>query len=402
MSTGPGELLESPPARSSGPWLVVAILAVVALIGWNVLGSAAEPAPPEAVETTESWEATQPEREPDRQTTTPPDYVSELHFLDAEVGFGTLNLCSQIGYQRDEPCPRRIIATDDAGVTWEVRGRIPIPGHGFHTLVPLSTRVLTIVDMTDSDHLLRSADGGRSWAVAEVTAAESAMIASQAALVPNGNPRCGIQCPPLSWVDPVTQRRHEFPTQPSASGTTVLQSWPIGPDGDIVVTGTTLRSAYIAMSTDGGQSWTESTLEQATLVQGLWVLPAGTGRAYTFVYATDDGGAAVNVRAYRTDDGGSTWVDITAAQPDQHWNVGAVSDGELIGVDASGAVLVSAKGGTVWIELPNAPALGYITSGADGRTLVGYPIDDWTGMPYYSLDGGQSWRQVSLPGDSGG
>lgn len=404
MSTGPAELLESPPTRSSTPWIVVAVLAVLALIGWNVLGPAPDPAAPIAIEVSPS-----PEPEPPPEPAVDPasaNYVSDLSFVDDTTGFAILNVCTGVDSQRaDHPCPRRLLATTDAGASWETRGHIPILGGPFDAFVPLSDLDVTIVDQTDAARMLRSADGGWSWATVAISSAPPAAVSIDAVLQPSYLVACRESCEPaIRWIDPATQRLHELPGLPSATGTVALEPWH-APDGDIVVSGGDLTAAYLAMSTDGGQTWTESRLGEYLTVQGIRVLPTGAGRAYAYVYAGDPSGAPIPPEVYRTDDGGTSWVDIAADQPVPDWNVDATIDGELIGVSGNGVLLVSSNGGTEWTELPNAPAVGYVRTSTDGRVLSGHPLgqpltDRWA--PYLSFDGGRTWTRTMYPIDGGG
>jgi photosystem II stability/assembly factor-like uncharacterized protein len=196
-----------------------------------------------------------------------------------------------------------------------------------------------------------------------------------------------------SWVafggDPRTHAARVLVPHPTAPGTLYVAEF-----------------SGLVVTTDGGTTWT-SLLERD--LESLAVAPALPGRLYAgvnFVGFPDDPRLAE--RLFRSDDGGDSWVDVsaglpaglevTAIAPDPVApEVVLVSLASLVHESPLGTVVRSEDAGQTWTAasrgLPDTQVTDLARS-ADGSTLFAATYD--AGV-FQSTDGGDSW----LPAGSG-
>ncbi|MBA2554039.1 MAG: hypothetical protein H0V10_10200, partial [Geodermatophilaceae bacterium] len=249
------DVLDSGPPQRPSRWIAVAAVAVLALVGWSVLGSTpdetAGPTPESHAADTSTARATEPTpAPPDR-----PDHVDQLTFADDDHGFMVQEVCSQS--TGSGPCSRRILATLDGGSNWEGRALIPPYADEFSGLVAQSEFELILLDQISAGSVVRSFDGGRSWAQVPTTRAEPAPVPAGVVLVGDLDPACTPPCSALlSWIDPNTLEQHPLPRQPAAGTGDLPSSASMGSDGDLVVAAATAATGLVSVSTDGGANWT--------------------------------------------------------------------------------------------------------------------------------------------------
>lgn len=384
------------------PWTALAVVVVLALIGWSLRGPEPEPAIiPIAVSTAPSTSVAEPEPEPEFSQA--PDSAGELAFVDDRHGFLMQYRCSQL--RSDGTCPRRLLATSDGGRTWDSRGAVPSYADSFYPLVAISAREIVLIDGSTFGSLARSIDGGLNWVLLPIDRGPPAPAPTGPTVLQaypqSCNARYATDCPVTAvWIDVVRRTLHPLPQQPPTDLDQYLGLAPMSPDGELVASSSGITSAEVAMSVDGGRSWTEAVLdvpvESSDALQGVQALPAGNGRAYAFVQVYDQIQRDI-LYGFRTDDAGLSWVGLGWELTGVDWHPSGVLDGELVATTASGGTVVSTAGGTRWAPLDGAPSDGWLSQSVPGGPVLMAGYDGLTGERYHlSLDG-RTWKPVHLP-----
>lgn len=388
------DLLDTGTPNRLGPWLAVAVVAALGLLGWRLQA----PEPP--AEVLRPIEVVAPEPVPATPTETitlwGQDMVTDVTFVDDLSGFAIEQQCSTAAADAFG-CGRRLLTTTDGGATWTAVRTLPSLANGYGKFVALSADVMMLLDIGALSGVVRSTDGGRSWVRFPLTRAGPRPLAPSGVPVLDGPVICNRQCEPttISWFDPVSLALHPLPTQPVAAElarTEFTHATTI--DGDIVVGGTTLTGAYVAISRNSGRTWSQTRLDPdltaGQAVMSADVRAAGGGRAYAFIQV--DGVGDPTTFGYRTDDGGVRWVGLPLEPQPWLWAPLAVVDGELLALDMPGRVHLSAGGGTSWTEVDTAPQGIWIRQGAPGNVLLGTVSAGAVQVTYLSRDGVSWWR----------
>ncbi|MDQ3463169.1 MAG: hypothetical protein M3500_00285 [Actinomycetota bacterium] len=375
-------------------WIAAAVVAVLALIGWNVMGSDSEQALDRVVESHAAEPPGVGEPIPDVSPST--DHAEQLTFVDDQHGFIVQSTCAQA--PGGVPCPRRILATTDGGSSWQSRGPLPSYAQTAYLLVAESERDLTVLDVSLAS-VVRSVDGGRSWRQLPITRADPAAAPAGALLVHDVGRRCSTDCPgSLVWIDPATEELHPLPSQPWAGAhrdrSTLSTAW----DGDIVAAAAG-TAGLVSMSGDGGQTWIDTRLEvplaKGQRIQQSQAMAAGGGRAYAFMQVF--GGLGMEATyGFRTDDAGVTWTDLRF-EDQQVWIPAGVIGGELISTDLPGRIFLSSAAGTRWAEAGTVAGGPWLSQTApDGAVLA--TVFNYRGEESYHLStDGRTWTPLTLP-----
>ena len=354
----PVEVLDSGRSPRRSGWLIGALIVALVLLGWRLaVGSdppVAAPAPSSIPLSATPTAATYP-------SSGPADTIEDVAFLDSATGYLVQRRCDTA---TPEPrCARVLLETVDGGRTWRPAGSIPAFADVFQQLVVEAPKTVILLEQVGSAALVRSQDGGISWFRLPIAVAAPAPAPAGAVVVKQQQPRpCPRGCPiTLAWLDPATQQRRPFPTQPAHSD--LLVPAPMSADGDVVATLTGADRAVVAMSTDGGLTWSETALpvpvgagaDPAVAVSDVTALAAGGGRAYAFVSVQQVAAqpALPTTHGFRTDDGGATWADL--GLPTDLLVPSVVVHGELATTDTAGQVLVSTAGGATWTPVRHGP-----------------------------------------------
>lgn len=391
-----GDVLDTSRPKRPWGWIVAAAVVAVALLGWNLR----TPGQPDAAAQQQAAQADRGSIDTSREDMffpAGPDRVEQLTFVDDNVGFLVLHACSVI--VPGGPCPRRILATTDGGATWETRGVVPTAADQLSGLVVGSTQDLALVaSWQGAATVARSRDGGRTWGV------EALRLGGPEA-APPGAPVVVDVCPPtpcggsLSWLDPDSALIHPLPVQPAAAEVSQLQSSPRSTDGDLVASAVGMTAGHVAMSRDGGVTWTDTRLEvplePGQSIRDTVALSAGGGRAYAFVQVYDSAGVDSSV-GFRTDDGGLRWTDI-GFQDQSVWLPTGILDGELISTDLSGRIYLSGDGGRTWGPGGEVPGPTYLTQSTPDGPVLATLVDRNGTESYYRSSDGLSWSPVFLP-----
>ncbi len=389
---GPDLLVTGRPGRP-WPWLAVAALVVVALVWWNVGGSEPEPAAPEAgrSEPAAPSEVTQ-------LVVATPDRAEFLTYADGQTGFLVQWVCSE--FSAEGNCPRQLLATDDGGRSWEVRGRLPGDARYLDRFVVVSPTVLAFVGDFLPSTMAVSYDAGRTFSMraldrgADLPAPPGTPVVNDA--TPAGNVGYGLD---LSWIDVENQSLHRLPNQPDADGLAKVRPSARPADGDLAVSAIGLTAAHVWFSPDGGRTWRASRLEVPPVAQhtiaAVSVFTAGAGLAHTFVRVNDSTGLA-QVHGFRTDDGGETWTD-TDFEDQALWPPAGVVAGELISTDNPGEVFLSSRGGQDWERGGPLPAPAYLSQTVPGGPVLATLVGQNGLQTYYQSTDGRVWTLVPVP-----
>jgi len=355
----PVEVLDSGRSPRRSGWLIGALIVALVLLGWRwTAGSdppVAAPAPSSIPLSATPADPTYPSPGPDAT-------IEDVAFLDSATGYLVQRRCAAA---TPEPrCGRLLLATADGGRSWQPLAQIPAFADVFQRLVVEPPNTVLLLEREGSAALVRSEDGGRSWFRLPIAVAVPAPARAGALVVKQQQSRpCPRGCPiTLAWLDLATQQRRPFPTQPAHSD--LLVPAPMSADGDVVATLTGADRAVVAMSTDGGLTWSETALpvplgageHPTAAVSDVTALAAGGGRAYAFVSVQPVATQPVVPTTYgfRTDDGGATWVDL--GLPADLLVPSVVVHGELATTDTAGQILVSTAGGTRWAAVRHGPS----------------------------------------------
>lgn len=144
-------------------------------------------------------------------------------------------------------------------------------------------------------------------------------------------------------------------------------------------------SGRIFKTTDGGMNWTLLTSPFGTsTVYSMAILDANT------VVAT-----GVSAKAYKTTDGGSTWITLSPNIPGSYYIVRFYQNVGYIGsyVSPSGYVSKSTDGGNTWTAVTSYPGTQSVWGIAVKNEDTVFVVDLF-GYVYYSTNGGVTWSSV--------
>lgn len=381
-----------------GLWATIGAAAVLALLGWTLHNSPGELAAiPIPIATSPASETSVTEPAPGPPF---PDHVGEFAAADDLHGFLIQYRCGQI--RADGSCPRRLLATSDAGRTWESRGPVPSYADSFQALMVASDRELALIDTASFGSLARSIDGGRNWVRLPINRGAPAPVPAGITVLTDFPQACySTECQaPFAWIDVATQTLHPLPQQPPGGAGRSLRSANTTGDGQFVVSTATVTVGRVAMSVDGARSWTEAVLDipldSDDALLDVRAVSAGNGRAYAFVQV-QDGTRGATSYGFRTDDAGDTWVGLGLdRQPLTGFDAG-VLDGELVTTDSSGRVVVSRDGGTAWTTMYDAPADSWLRQIVPDGPLLLTTFDDPAGERYQLCFDGRTFIAARFP-----
>lgn len=393
-----GDVLDTGTPGRFGVWVTVAVICALVLLGWQLRDASAPPVARTALAVAEPADVS-----PEPTTAQwGVDILGEVTFVDDRIGFAVQQQCSDAAAVAFG-CGRRLLATGDAGATWEALRWLPTLAEGYDELLALSADELILFDVTTQAGVVRSTDGGRSWVRLPVQRSGPRALAPQGLVVLGGPVICNRQCEPttVAWFDPASLTVHPLPTQPAVeelARSEFTRATTLGTD--IVVGGTTLTGAYVAFSRDSGHSWSQTRLdpelEPGQAVTHAAVTAAGDGRAYAFVQI-DDGVGSPTTIGYRTDDGGGSWRTLWLEEQPFQWSPHAVVAGELIVNDVPGRVYMSSGGGTAWATVVDAPAGMWIEQAAPGGPILGTAGPHRALQVHYLSRDGLTWMRMRLP-----
>lgn len=386
------DLIETGPPRRPWPWLALAVLVVVALLWWDV-GRPDSGAPPSAAPPSSEPVVT----EVTQTVVATPDRAESLTYADARTGFMVQWVCSEFSPQGD--CPRQLLATDDGGASWEVRGRLPEAGRYLDRFLVVSASTVAFVGDFAPAIMAVSYDAGRTFTMRALTRGPALPAPPDAPVVTDPGVRCTNCSSSLSWVDVRGQAVHALPSQPSADGPGWLRASPRASDGDLLVTGPDLTAGLAWISRDGGISWHGTRLAVPQVpghaVQDVTALSAGGGRAYAFVEVYDATGLA-EIYGFRTDDGGRTWT-TTGFQEQSLWRPAGVLSGELISTNNPGDVFLSVRDGLDWLRGGRLPAPAYLSQTVPDGPVLATLVGQNGLQTYYQSVEGRVWTLVPVP-----
>jgi photosystem II stability/assembly factor-like uncharacterized protein len=160
-------------------------------------------------------------------------------------------------------------------------------------------------------------------------------------------------------------------------------------------------------TTDGGLTWTSSTLPETSAESGFEVqVPGGNGAS--LACPTESTCVAVSalagfnpaqgfVDAWRTTDSGKTWSETQIPGLHQVFSGISCPSAEVCWIPTGASVLRTSDGGVTWSSIPTPPSMG-------GQTIsCTSPRDCLLGgdLMASTSDGGQSWSPVVLPAEVG-
>lgn len=143
----------------------------------------------------------------------------------------------------------------------------------------------------------------------------------------------------------------------------------ISDDGNVIAV--IIFNGLIRVSTDGGATFTPNTSFGSKPWRGLSGSSDGSVLFASWV-GTTTGGAALST------DSGATWTDVTASVGGggDYWNTGtSVNGNKLVTGKSNGSIYVSQDGGTSWAQLTTAGTISWegIGISADGSTIMAGP-----------------------------
>ncbi len=173
----------------------------------------------------------------------------------------------------------------------------------------------------------------------------------------------------------------------------------------------------IYVTTNDGASWTPRPISGATDEQSdIYVNPHD---ALDVIATRPRFNGAAGGHVFRSNDGGATWMDISAGLPDEPFNAVKVhqKSGTLY-VGGDDGVYQSPDFGSTWSKasMPNAqvvdlavsPGAGHVGAGTHGRSLFESPLPSTTAMPTLSFtatltrSGGQLLATITLKNTGAG
>lgn len=393
------DVLDTGAPSRFGLWQVVALIAVLALLGWNLRSSPEQPAAtpiakPTAAE--RSGATTEPAPPPPNQ---PIDHVVGLAFVDDRAGFLMRYSCSHA--PDSSTCTRSLLATVDGGRTWDVRGNFPTWAGSYYLLEAVSETEVALLDHADLDSVVQSFDGGRTWVQQAIGRGPPAPAPPGATVVQEFPAVCSAtECAgPPAWIDLAARTLHPLPRQPLAGTDQPFWIAPMSPDGQLVASSQQLSAARVAMSVDGGSTWIEAVLDvpvgDSSYVEHVQAMAAGNGRAYAYVKVFGRPGGETTY-GFRTDDAGASWVDLGWEQASVSWFPAAVLDGELIATSFSNQVQVTSGSGATWSPVDGAPREGWVVQSEPGGPVLLTASHGEAESYHLSFDG-RTWTPMYLP-----
>ena len=312
--------------------------------------------------------------------------------------------------------------TADAGQSWQVRPDLPLPKNG-NLLFPLSFPTANIGWATTQDgKILRTADGGRTWA--DVTNGGAPATPPPAPRPPYPLAFAG---PGEGWIcgETVTYTTHVFDEYSSGTNGVTIPPAVTTPAGEAT-------QPALCAAAPGGNGWLLRASADPARPEVVRIrsggssvkvfpfarIPASTVESISFADA-DNGWASVArdskgiVDLYRTRDGGATWSLLTGAAPisgqlDFESTTRGWAGGRVIPKLAS-----TTDGGRTWHPVdppaPSAPLFaGVVPALVKDNVVVAYGASSTGGRPQpyvdVSTDGGRTWslhsgpRGVTVPG----
>lgn len=372
--------------------MALGVALLVAALGWLVLREPpTEPARPPGAVTAAPTQSLAP-------VPAPPPTLDALVFLDDVRAVAVRSDCP-VARGQSGVCRRTLLASDDAGRSFTVRGPVPDSADAARLLLADAGGVVALFDQQQLSTLVRSLDGGRSWE-------EVGLAPGPVAPLPAGTPAltspvgdCPERCGELFWVDVVTATSHHLPSQPGGPDGGFWYASPPTPDGVLAASN---ALGVVAVSADRGRTWNRSPLPgPAPSPTDLpVVLVTGRSRVYVFLRAVDERGLSTAL-GFRSDDAGASWLDLdyparpVDGVPPQNVPT-AVLAGEVLTTNYRDGVLRSRDGGTSFGEIPGSPEdVRLIQLTADGPVVATrYGV----GQPMYWLSrDGWTWTPLSLP-----
>ncbi len=236
----------------------------------------------------------------------------------------------------------------------------------------------TVLAAGDGDTMLRSTDGGATWAITAQLAQGSA-----SALAVHGQTVIAISAN-QSIVRSVDGGAHWFMngSLPGTSGDAAYYR-------DLAFSGTAViavgEAGNIQRSTDGGVNWqTVGGGVSTASLRGVAFNPAGVG------IVVGAGGTVL-----RSTDSGVTWTTVVTGLS-YLWDVAFVNATTAVAVGDDGVVMRSTDAGTTWqmVATGSTLSLQYVAFDAAGN---GTAAGQYQNQRLHSTDGGSTWTVVSGP-----
>lgn len=360
---------------------VAAALAVIGAVGVSALDRHRLPAPPPAA----TPDPTEPAAVysaagitinglPDLPADLPGDIV-DVEYVDAERGYLLTARCT------DALCAMYVATTLDGGRTWSAK---PAPDQLAHMEPAAQPQLILLgelVTLTGSDIRYVSDDGAQTWKLERLKPGSPTVLPGTARL--QAPPAGGCTDQVEAWV-PVGGRV-PLVKQPDLS---VCWTSPVrAGDGSWWVGGIKDGLAAVAVTRDGGQSWTTTRFTEqgslrarvATLGTHVYVAVLGPNDTLLAVHSSDDGGRSFT-RHLR---GGGKALSIAG-------DLVPLLDGRLLLVDRDGGWYVTADQGVTWVN-----AVGLHQTARLARTAAGYVAYNMTKIyTAFSVDG-STWRKIN-------
>ena len=231
-----------------------------------------------------------------------------VDFADADHGYALTRSCAQgsVG------CTFTLFRTADGGETWQPRRLPPAPDDGFwDVMYVLGPDAVTLANPLGVEQTrIFSVDGGRSWGVTrDMSPVGTAPLPSGGVLTAG----CGTQpyggegCALVGTLEPASGRFVAAPAQPQLAvlqvGTAPTEGgkwWVAGAvDGN--------AHAFLAVSADGGRTWSSSEMGEFAGAGGWAVVEHGN-----VMYATASRSGRV-FGVWRSTTGGRSWTRVWTA-----------------------------------------------------------------------------------------
>ena len=312
--------------------------------------------------------------------------------------------------------PGTVLATTDGGASWATSFTFPYTVSSLTSVSCFSASVCmaaggltdatSAVGPTGPGVVVRSSDGGATWATESLPAGVGALsaisCASTSVCEAFGNPLMpvivGTTDGGATWHSQTVPSGVEFVTQlscPSISDCTGVGEAPLGSSTGPVV---------ILNTTDGGATWTTETAPSG--LSNLTSIACPSVSECTAVGETNVSAPTPNTAIITTTDGGSTWTSETAPSGVSGLVSIAcptVSVCMAIGSVSSGATVISTTdAGTTWTteSFPSSTASpGDIAcASATACTVVGETsANSGHGVAVATTDGGSTWTIEKTP-----
>jgi photosystem II stability/assembly factor-like uncharacterized protein len=322
-----------------------------------------------------------------------------VDFADADHGYALTRTCAR----GTVDCRFALYRTANGGADWQPRKLPRAPGDGFwDVMYVLGPDAVTLANPLGVEtSRIFSTDGGRTWGVTEeLTPAGTAPLPSHGVLTGGcgAQPYPGQGCGAVGSIQPDSGRFLAAPRQP---GIIALQVGPAPTaSGKWWVAGAVDGNphAFLAVSADGGRTWSTSEMDQFAGPGGWSVVEHGN-----VMYATARSRSDRVFGVWRSTDGGRSWT--------RTWNPAAAEvlasdDGRPSswdGPELLGSPVLTADGDLV---LPGTT--GTYVSADDGRdftrTTGSTGWVTWTRAGYlrtqghsFALSGdGSHWREFTV------